>query len=131
MRSERTKRLHAVAFLLGCMRWACFILAGVFISIIIGQSSGGMLKKIEHVLGPVLWSYALSILIFIALAMITKDKIKPLVWTANLILSNIIWGANIMYLIFALSLVDNYVITPLYGRIKTQYIANKEIDKRL
>lgn len=131
MKSKRTKNLQFVTFLLGLMRWGCFIIAVILVSIIIGQSNGGMLEKIKHILGPVLWSYALSILVFVALAIITKDKIKPLVWTANLILSNIIWGSNVLYLMFFLSLIDTYIITPIYGTVKTKYLANKEIDRRL
>ena len=113
------------------MRWICFIIAGILIILIAGQSSGGMLKKIEYVLGPVLWSYILSLVILIVLAIITKDKIKPLVWTANLILSNIIWGSTGLYIMFIASTVDNYIITPLYNTIKIKYITNKEIDRRL
>lgn len=131
MKSKRTKNLQFVTFLLGLMRWGCFVIAVILVSIIIGQSNGGMLEKIKHILGPVLWSYALSILVFVALAIITKDKIKPLVWTANLILSNIIWGSNVLYLMFFLSLIDTYIITPIYGTVKTKYLANKEIDRRL
>ena len=131
MKSKRTKNLQFVTFLLGLMRWVCFVIAVILVSIIIGQSNGGMLEKIKHILGPVLWSYALSILVFVALAIITKDKIKPLVWTANLILSNIIWGSNVLYLMFFLSLIDTYIITPIYGTVKTKYLANKEIDRRL
>lgn len=131
MKSSRTKKLQLTTFLLGLMRWMCFVIAGVLISMVISQSSGGMLKKIEYVLGPVLWSYGLSIVIFIVLAIITKDKIKPLVWTANLILSNIIWGNNALYIMFALSVLDTYVITPIYNNIKIKYLANKEIDRRL
>lgn len=131
MKSKRTKNLQFVTFLLGLMRWGCFVIAVILVSIIIGQSNGGMLEKIKHILGPVLWSYALSILVFVILAVITKDKIKPLVWTANLILSNIIWGSNVLYLMFFLSLIDTYIITPIYGTVKTKYLANKEIDRRL
>ena len=131
MKSKRTKNLQFVTFLLGLMRWICFVIAVILVSIIVGQSNGGMLEKIKHILGPVLWSYALSILVFVALAIITKDKIKPLVWTANLILSNIIWGSNVLYLMFFLSLIDTYIITPIYGTVKTKYLANKEIDRRL
>ena len=131
MKSKRTKNLQFVTFLLGLMRWICFVIAVILVSIIIGQSNGGMLEKIKHILGPVLWSYVLSILVFVALAIITKDKIKPLVWTANLILSNIIWGSNVLYLMFFLSLIDTYIITPIYGTVKTKYLANKEIDRRL
>ena len=131
MKSPRTKKLQIVTFLLGLMRWMCFVIAGILISMIISQSSGGMLKKIEHILGPVLWSYGLSILIFIVLAIVTKDKIKPLVWTANLILSNIIWGSNALYIMFALSVLDTYIITPIHNNIKIKYLANKEIDRRL
>lgn len=131
MKSKRTKNLQFVTLLLGLMRWICFVIAVILVSIIIGQSSGGMLEKIKHILGPVLWSYALSILVFVVLAIITKDKIKPLVWTANLILSNIIWGSNVLYLMFFLSLIDTYIITPIYGTVKTKYLANKEIDRRL
>lgn len=131
MKSKRTKNLQFVTFLLGLMRWGCFVIAVILVSIIIGQSNGGMLDKIKHILGPVLWSYALSILVFVILAVITKDKIKPIVWTANLILSNIIWGSNVLYLMFFLSLIDTYIITPIYGTVKTKYLANKEIDRRL
>lgn len=131
MKSKRTKNLQFVTFLLGLMRWGCFVIAVILVSIIIGQSNGGMLEKIKHILGPVLWSYVLSILVFVILAVITKDKIKPIVWTANLILSNIIWGSNVLYLMFFLSLIDTYIITPIYGTVKTKYLANKEIDRRL
>ena len=129
--SKRTKKFGIITALLGFMRWICFIIAGILIILIAGQSSGGMLKKIEYVLGPVLWSYILSLVILIVLAIITKDKIKPLVWTANLILSNIIWGSTGLYIMFIASTVDNYIITPLYNTIKIKYIKNKEIDRRL
>lgn len=131
MKSERTKQTGLIKNILFVLSWLCFVIAGVLVTLLIAGSSGGTIAAIQGLLGPVLWGYLVSIIIFIAMAVITKDKIKPLVWTANLILSNIVFGSTLMYVIFGLSLVDNYIVSPLYQTYKMKYITNKELDRRL
>lgn len=130
MKSKRTKTLHTWSIVLFALQWICFIIAGVLIVLILTQSSGGMLEHLKATLGATIWSFVVSNAVLIALAFIAKDKIKPLVWMCDVILSNIVFGSAVMYGVFAFMLLDTYVITPLYKHVRVKYLANVEIDKR-
>ena len=63
-------------------------------------------------------------------AVIVKNKVKPLVFTADVIVANVMFGSIGLYTMFVVWLLDTYVITPLYNKYKEKYAINKEIDKR-
>ena len=81
-------------------------------------------------MGTVLYSFMLSILPLVTIAVIVKNKVKPLVFTADVIIANVIFGSIGLYTMFVIWLLDTYVITPLYNKYKEKYAINKEIDKR-
>ena len=75
-------------------------------------------------------SAAASVIPMIILSITVKDKIKPLIWMINIILSNILIGEIMMYIVFATWFLSEYVLAPLGNSLENKYIINKEIDKR-
>lgn len=49
----------------------------------------------------------------------------------NIILSAYLFEDYIMYIIFGIWIIDNYLITPLAAHYRTKYSINREIDKRI
>lgn len=75
-------------------------------------------------------SAAVSFIPMVILSIVVKDKIRPLIWMINIILSNILIGETMMYIVFAIWLLCEYVLTPLGNSLKNKYVINREIDKR-
>ena len=59
-----------------------------------------------------------------------KDKIRPVCWMVDVIMANIVFGGIAIYIIFAIWLIDEYIISPLARGFHNKYVINKEIDKR-
>ena len=75
-------------------------------------------------------SAAVSVIPMVILSIVVKDKIRPLVWMINIILSNILIGEVMMYIVFATWFFSEYILIPLVNSLENKYIINKEIDKR-
>lgn len=134
MKSERTKKLKKTYKLFSFLSWflAFGTAAGFVIYLLFSKSapSQGNASEVNKILANYVFSIAITVLPMIVLALIVKDKIKPLIWVANIILANIVIGDVAMYIVFALYLSETYIFTPLASTYKTKYIVNKEIDLR-
>lgn len=131
MMTPYTKKCKNARNILGIISWilcfgaAAFFIIFAFASGMIG-AGGGLVTK----MGTVLYGFMLSILPLVTIAVIVKNKVKPLVYTADVIVANVMFGTVGLYTMFLVWLLDTYVITPLYNKYKERYAINKEIDKR-
>lgn len=87
-------------------------------------------ESLKTKLGTILYSTGVSALILAVLSIIVKDKIEPTIWMGNIILSGYLYSMTVVYIVFAIWLLDNYVIKGLKNRYKQKYLINKEIDRR-
>ena len=71
-----------------------------------------------------------SLIACIVLALIVKDKIKPIVWMIDIILSAYLFEDYVMYIVFGIWVIDTYVFNPLAKYYRQKHSINKEIDKR-
>ena len=126
-----TKKCKVTRNIFGILSWVlCFGAAAFFIIFAFASGmisgDGSLVTKI----GTILYSFILSILPLVTIAVIVKNKVKPLVFTADVIVANVMFGSIGLYTMFVIWLLDTYVITPLYNKYKEKYAINKEIDKR-
>lgn len=130
--SKQTKKYRLGRFLF-ILDWiCCFGVAAVLICMCIGgiqPDPNGVSMKEK--LGTIIYGFGMSLLPMVVLAILVKDKIKPTIWMADLILANYLYGSIGMYIIVAVWLVCEYIIMPLSKRFSTLYIVNKEMDKRV
>lgn len=129
--SERTKKYFWGRFLIVLDWIACFGTVAIFILLAAGgvePDPNGV--TIKEKLGTIIWGLAASLLPMVVLAIIVKDKIKPTVWMADIILANYLYGNLGMYIVLAVWFVSEYVIVPLSKRFATKYLVNKELDLR-
>ena len=126
-----TKKCKATRNILGILSWLlCFGAAAFFIIFAFASGMIGAGGSLVTKMGTVLYGFMLSILPLVTIAVIVKNKVKPLVFTADVIVANVIFGTVGLYTMFMVWLLDTYVITPLYNKYKEKYAINKEIDKR-
>lgn len=132
--SDITKRCKRRYRILTVLSWLlCFGTATTLIICAVSGNtgkSGATLEDLKGALGSVLWSFIISFLPMILLAIFVKDKIKPLIWTANVIMSNLFIGSWMMYIVFGLYLSETYIILPLKDLYKDRFRINREIDRR-
>lgn len=130
MKSERTKNCKKLGILFTCLSWdLCFGLAITFVVIAIVSPHSEQTEIQKRALSLV-YAIGVSLIPMIVLAFIAKDKIRPTVWMLNIIMSNILFNQTIMYIIFAIWVIDEYLIHSLAKKYRTKYVINKEIDKR-
>lgn len=128
--SERTKSVHKLGILFKVLSWLlCFGLAVTFIIICMSGSSAGD-ETMKQKLGTIVYGIGISLIPMVVLAIIVKDKVRPTVWMVDVILANYLFGSTIMYIVFAVWLLDEYVIGPLGRHYINLYTINKEIDRR-
>lgn len=141
----KTKDYKKQALILYILSWVlCFGLLCLLISIgyvkYISNDSNATVE-FERKFGSIAADYVnrlktivitsfVGLLPMVILSIIVKDKIKPTIWMLNIILSNLLVDSWLMYLIFIIWLIDNYIIRPLAKKRQLQYQINKEIDKR-
>ena len=130
MKTERTIRCKRLGVAFSVINWImCF---GLAVGLIIVFASGIEPddETLKEKLGTIIYGIGLSLIPIIVLAILVKDKIRPTVWMIDIILSNYLFGSAIMYVIFAIWLVSEYVIGPLARHYRQLYVINKEIDRR-
>ena len=131
--TDITRKYKRLTITFTVLSWAsCFGLALVLIIIALvtnGESNGPTLEEVKNALGAVLWGFILSLMPMLVLAIIVKDKVKPLVWVANIIMANAI-SSTLMYVVFVVWLLEEYVFGPLKNYFKEKYRINKTIDQR-
>ena len=134
MKTERTIKCKKLGILFTILSWLlCFGLAvGFVIAFVAMNGSGGGEDSatMEEKFGTIIYGFGLSLIPMLVLAIIVKDKIRPTVWMIDIILANYLFGSWMMYIVFAIWVIDQYVIAPLGKHYRQLYTINKEIDRR-
>ena len=134
MKTERTIKCKKLGILFTILSWLlCFGLAvGFVIAFVAMNGSGGGENSatLEEKFGTIIYGFGLSLIPMLVLAIVVKDKIRPTVWMIDIILANYLFGSWMMYIVFAIWVIDQYVSAPLGKHYKQLYTINKEIDRR-
>lgn len=134
MKTERTIKCKRIGILFTALSWVlCFGLAVAFVIAFLamnGSGNGEQSATMKEKFGTIIYGFGLSLIPMLVLSIIVKDKIRPTVWMIDVILANYLFGSWLMYIVFAVWLVDQYVIGPLGKHYRQLYTINKEIDRR-
>lgn len=134
MKTERTIKCKRLGILFTVLSWIlCFGLAIAFIIAFLamnGNGNGEQSVTMKEKFGTIIYGFGLSLIPMLVLSIIVKDKIRPTVWMIDVILANYLFGSWLMYVVFAIWLIDQYVIGPLGKHYRQLYTINKEIDRR-
>lgn len=134
MKTERTIKCKKLGILFTILSWLlCFGLAvGFVIAFVAMNGSGGGEDSatMEEKFGTIIYGFGLSLIPMLVLAIVVKDKIRPTIWMIDIILANYLFGSWMMYIVFAIWVIDQYVIGPLGKHYRQLYTINKEIDRR-
>lgn len=134
MKTERTIKCKRLGILFTALSWVlCFGLAVAFVIAFLamnGSGNGEQSATMKEKLGTIVYGFGLSLIPMLVLSIIVKDKIRPTVWMIDVILANYLFGSWLMYVVFAIWLIDQYVIGPLGKHYRQLYTINKEIDRR-
>ena len=134
MKTERTIKCKRLGILFTALSWVlCFGLAVAFVISFLamnGSGSGEQSETMKEKFGTIIYGFGLSLIPMLVLSIIVKDKIRPTVWMIDVILANYLFGSWLMYIVFAIWLIDQYVIGPLGKHYRQLYTINKEIDRR-
>lgn len=125
----RTKKFKNLDIIFHILSWVlCFGTAAFLVILkVCGAEDGTPLKE---TIGSVVYGWLVSNIPLVALSIIVKDKIRPVVWMVDVIMSNIVFGGIAIYIVFGIWLLDEYVISPLARSFHNKYVINKEIDRR-
>ena len=134
MKTERTIKCKRLGILFTALSWVlCFGLAVAFVISFLamnGSGNGEQSETMKEKFGTIIYGFGLSLIPMLGLSIIVKDKIRPTVWMIDVILANYLFGSWLMYVVFAIWLIDQYVIGPLGKHYRQLYTINKEIDRR-
>ena len=134
MKTERTIKCKRLGILFTALSWVlCFGLAVAFVISFLamnGNGNGEHSETMKEKFGTIIYGFGLSLIPMLVLSIIVKDKIRPTVWMIDVILANYLFGSWLMYVVFAIWLIDQYVIGPLGKHYRQLYTINKEIDRR-
>lgn len=134
MKTERTIKCKRLGILFTALSWVlCFGLAVAFVIAFLAMNGSGNGKQsatMKEKFGTIVYGFGLSLIPMLVLSIIVKDKIRPTVWMIDVILANYLFGSWLMYVVFAIWLIDQYVIGPLGKHYRQLYTINKEIDRR-
>lgn len=134
MKTERTTKCKKLGILFTILSWLlCFGLAVGFVIAFVAMNGGGSGEDsatMEEKFGTIIYGFGLSLIPMLVLAIVVKDKIRPTVWMIDIILANYLFGSWMMYIVFAIWVIDQYVIAPLGKHYRQLYTINKEIDRR-
>lgn len=130
-KSAVTKNYQRKAIILSILSWLlCFGLCFAFVIMGIQQGWGADPGSFAEKIGSIAYGFLASNIVLVILAIIVKDKIRPTVWMADVVLAAYFVGNAGMWTVFGIWVLDQYVFTPLRKKWGTQYLINKEIDKR-
>lgn len=134
MKTERTIKCKRLGILFTALSWVlCFGLAVAFVIAFLamnGSGNGEQSATMKEKFGTIVYGFGLSLIPMLVLSIIVKDKIRPTVWMIDVILANYLFGSWLMYVVFAIWLIDQYAIGPLGKHYRQLYTINKEIDRR-
>lgn len=125
----RTKKSKKLDIIFHILSWVlCFGTAAFLVLLkVCGAEAGTPLKE---TIGSVVYGWLVSNIPLVALSIIVKDKIRPVCWMVDVIMSNIVFGGIAIYIVFGIWIVDEYIISPLARSFHNKYVINKEIDRR-
>ena len=125
----RTKKFKNLDIIFHILSWVlCFGTAAFLVLLkVCGAEQGTPLKE---TIGSVLYGWLVSNIPLVALSIIVKDKIRPVCWMVDVIMSNIVFGGIAIYIVFGIWVIDEYVISPLARSFHNKYVINKEMDRR-
>ena len=125
----RTKKFKELDIIFHVLSWVlCFGTAAFLVLLkVCGAEQGTPLKE---TIGSVVYGWLVSNIPLVALSIIVKDKIRPVCWMVDVIMSNIVFGGIAIYIVFGIWVVDEYIISPLARSFHNKYVINKEIDIR-
>lgn len=133
-RTKRTTDCKRVAVAMYILNWVmCFGLAiALVVAFLITKESAPTeaQETLQQKLGTIIYGIGLSLIPMVVLAIVVKDKIRPTVWMVDIILANYLFGSIVMYIVFGIWLVSEYVVGPVGKYYKNLYTINKEIDRR-
>ena len=144
--SDITSKYKKKAILLTILSWIlCFGTAVAFLVIAINKYTGNETQAMIELSGrfgdraqealdkakTIIMTSFISMIPMIILSVIVKDKIRPLAWMINVILSNILLGSVAMYIVFIVWFIDEYILRLIAKSAAAKYVINKEIDKRV
>ena len=129
MKSQTTKTYKKKLIITSLISWIfCFgTTATILIFMLAGKEDG---ESLRERLGSYVYGFIMTNIPLVVLALIVKDRIKPVCWTFNVIFGNITFGGVAIYIIFALWLFDTYILSYMKELYKDRYRINKEIDRR-
>ena len=125
----RTKKFKKLDIIFHILSWVlCFGTAAFLVLLkVCGAEEGTPLKE---TIGSVVYGWLVSNIPLVALSIIVKDKIRPVCWMVDVIMSNIVFGGIAIYIVFGIWVIDEYIISPLARSFHNKYVINKEIDIR-
>lgn len=128
--SKITKQNKNKSIFFSILNWLfCF---GTFIAYLIYFfATNGAGGDLEAKLGTIIYGFLLSIIPFVLIFILVRNKVKNIIWMGNMILSQYLFGSVALYITFGLWFLDEYIVAPLSNRYKNKYIINKEIDNRV
>ena len=112
-----------------CFGTAVTLIIVAFNSAVNREVNEGIITLTERA-KTIITTVIVSLMPMVILSVIVKDKIRPLCWMINIILSNIMVGSWLMYVVFAVWFIDEYIIRRIAKSMTNRYVINKEIDKR-
>ncbi len=133
-KTKRTIDCKRVALAMYILNWVlCFGLAIALVIAFIATRETTPTENQESMqekLGTIIYGIGLSFIPMIILAILVKDKVRPTVWMVDIILANYLFGSMVMYIVFGVWLISEYVVGPVGRHFKSLYTINKEIDRR-
>ena len=127
--TQSTKKVKQLDIFFHILSWVlCFGTAAFLVLLkVCGAEEGTPLKE---TIGSVVYGWLVSNIPLVALSIIVKDKIRPVCWMGDVIMSNIVFGGIAIYIVFGIWIVDEYIISPLARSFLNKYVIIKEIDRR-
>lgn len=127
--TKQTKKYKSKYIFSSILSWLfCFgTTAFLIIFMLAGKKYGTPMREL---VGSVVYTFIVTNIPLILLALLVKDKIKPVCWMLNVIMANMVFGGAAIYVVFALWCCDNYILAFLKDLYKDKYRINKEIDNR-
>lgn len=130
--SERTIKLKESKNILLAMQLllmlgtVCFLIIAMLNSLEIIDHEAVLSEKYE----AIVTSLGISLGLTSAMLLIVGHKVRNTIWMGSVLLSSYLYGTKGLWVVFAIWLLDEYIVYPLYKSCKTKYNTNREIDRR-
>ena len=125
----RTKKFKELSIIFHVLSWVlCFGTAAFLVLLkVCGAEEGTPLKE---TIGSVVYGWLVSNIPLVALSIIVKDKIRPVCWMVDVIMSNIVFGGIAIYVVFGIWVVYEYASSALARSFDKKYVISKEMERR-